>query len=70
MVAKSQVSSATTVDSFNTKVFDGYAAELDDNFVAKLLASDDVAWVEEDAIMKTLGTQYVHSSLSFWLRGG
>lgn len=57
MVAESKASDATTVQTFNQTVFDGYAAELDDDCVSKLLASEDVAWVEEDAVVRVSGSQ-------------
>ncbi|KAG8891516.1 subtilisin-like serine protease, partial [Tulasnella sp. 408] len=57
MVAGSKASDATSVQTFNQTVFDGYSAELDDDCVAKLIASEDVAWVEEDAVVRITGTQ-------------
>ncbi|KAG9047546.1 subtilisin-like serine protease [Tulasnella sp. UAMH 9824] len=57
MVAESKASGATSVQTFNQTVFDGYSAELDDDCVAKLIASKDVAWVEEDAVVRITGTQ-------------
>ncbi|KAG8909670.1 subtilisin-like serine protease [Tulasnella sp. 417] len=57
MVAESKASDATTVQTFNQTVFDGYAGEFDDDCVAKLIASADVAWVEEDAVVRISGSQ-------------
>lgn len=60
MVAQSNATDATGVQAFNQTVFDGYAAELDDHCVSMLLASEDVAWVEEDAVVRISGSQCVH----------
>lgn len=57
MVAQSNATDATGVQAFNQTVFDGYAAELDDHCVSMLLASEDVAWVEEDAVVRISGSQ-------------
>ena len=57
LVNSSTVSTATTVSAFHPNFYNAYSAELDDNAVASLLASGDVEWVEEDAIVTTHGLQ-------------
>ena len=59
LVKASPVSDATTVRAFDPDFFNGYSAQLDEAAVNELLASKDVEWVEEDAIMQIQSTQYV-----------
>lgn len=61
LVVKSKASNATSVRVYDANVFHGYSAELDEDAVNQLLASDDVDWVEEDGIMSIQSLQYVSS---------
>jgi hypothetical protein len=52
LIRNSTVSNATDPIAFDASYFNAYAAELDDDAVAQVLASPAVDWVEEDGIMK------------------
>jgi len=56
LVANSTATNSTTPTAFNATYFNGYAAELDDDAVSQLLASDAVDWVEEDGIMRAFAS--------------
>jgi len=56
LVANSTATNGTAAQFYN-HTFVGYSAELDDDAVTQVLASSDVEWVEEDAIMRTTGVQ-------------